>query len=250
MRSRIPFCATLSASSTSASEISSDPPSTITMESAEPLTTRSIVENSSCWKVGLRIQLFSTRPTRTAARGPFHGTTERLSAAAAAMTPRMSASFSWSAESTVTKTCTSFLNPSGNSGRIERSMRRLARISLSDGRPSRLRNPPGILPAAYVFSRYSTVRGKNGREEVLGETVTAAKTIVSPNRSVAEPAACLASRPVSIVSGRPANWVSIRCTVTTFSLCSLCGGRLFRVCKTRQGVPIGGIRTPLAAHDD
>ena len=82
------------------------------------------MENSSCWKVGLRIQLPSTRPTRTAASGPFHGTVERLSAAEAATTPRMSASFSWSAESTVTKTCTSFLNPSGKSGRIERSISR------------------------------------------------------------------------------------------------------------------------------
>ena len=88
-------------------------------------------ENSSCWKVGLRIQFPSTRPTRTAASGPFHGTVERLSAAEAATTPRMSASFSWSAESTVTKTCTSFLNPSGNSGRIERSISRAARISSS-----------------------------------------------------------------------------------------------------------------------
>ena len=40
---------------------------------------------------------------------------------------------------------------------------------------------------------------------MLGETVTAAMTIVSPNRKTAEPAACLASRPVSSRSGRPAN---------------------------------------------
>ncbi len=148
MISLIPFCATFNASTTSASEISSEPPSTIRIESAEPLTTRSSVENSSCWKVGLRIQFPSTRPTRTAASGPFHGTVERVSAAEAATTPRMSASFSWSADSTVTKTCTSFLNPSGKSGRMDRSIRRAARISSSDGRPSRLRNPPGILPAA------------------------------------------------------------------------------------------------------
>ena len=68
--SRMPFCATLSASSISASETSSEPPSTMTIESAEPLTTRSMVENSSCWKVGLRIQLPSTRPTRTAGQRP------------------------------------------------------------------------------------------------------------------------------------------------------------------------------------
>jgi hypothetical protein len=138
----------LSASSISASDTSRAPPSTITIESALPLTVTSTVENSSCWKVGLRIQLPSTRPTRTAASGPFHGTGETLSATEAATTPRTSASFSWSADSTVTKTWTSFLKPSGNSGRIERSITRLARISLSDGRPSRLRNPPGILPAA------------------------------------------------------------------------------------------------------
>ena len=73
---------------------------------------------------------------------------DTLSATEAATAPRMSASFSWSAESTVTNTCTSFLNPSGKSGRMPRSISRLARISLSEGRPSRLRNPPGILPAA------------------------------------------------------------------------------------------------------
>jgi hypothetical protein len=46
------------------------------------------------------------------------------------------------------KTWTSFWNPSGKSGRIERSMMRAERISLSLGRPSRLMKPPGILPAA------------------------------------------------------------------------------------------------------
>ena len=56
----------------------------------------------------------------------------------------MSASFSWSAERTVTKTCTSFLKPSGKSGRIERSIRRLARISLSEAGPP-LEEPAGDL---------------------------------------------------------------------------------------------------------
>ena len=40
------------------------------------------------------------------------------------------------------------LEPSGNSGRIDRSMMRAERISASCGRPSRLMKPPGILPAA------------------------------------------------------------------------------------------------------
>ncbi len=85
---------------------------------------RSSAENSSCWKVGLRIQLPSTWPTRTAAIGPFHGIGEMLSAVEAASTPSTSASFSWSAEMTVTNTWISFLNPSGKSGRIDRSMPR------------------------------------------------------------------------------------------------------------------------------
>src|SRR5690606_15672934 len=87
------------------------------------------------------------------------------------------------------------------------------RISSSDGRPSRLRKPPGILPAAYCFSRYSTVSGKNGRWVTLGETVTAACTTVSPNCTRTLPAACFARRPVSMTRGRPANCVSMRCTV-------------------------------------
>jgi len=50
-------------------------------------------------------------------------------------------------------TWTSFLKPSGNIGRMDRSMRRIVRISLVVGRPSRLKKPPGILPADSVFSR-------------------------------------------------------------------------------------------------
>ena len=49
-------------------------------------------------------------------------------------------------------TWTSLRNPFGNSGRSGRSIRRLVRTSFSVGRPSRLKKPPGILPAAKVFS--------------------------------------------------------------------------------------------------
>ncbi len=92
--SRIPLCATSSPFTISASVSSSAPPSTITIESREPDTVRSTSENSSCWKVGLRIQAPSTRPTRTAAIGPFQGTLDIWSAAEAAVTPSTSASFS------------------------------------------------------------------------------------------------------------------------------------------------------------
>ena len=49
--------------------------------------------------------------------------------------------------------CTSSWNQSGNSGRIGRSISREVSVSLVVGRPSRLRKPPGNLPAAAVRSR-------------------------------------------------------------------------------------------------
>jgi hypothetical protein len=49
---------------------------------------------------------------------------------------------------TVQMICTSLVNPLGNSGRTGRSMSRQVSVSFSVGRPSRLKNPPGILPAA------------------------------------------------------------------------------------------------------
>ena len=90
--------------------------------------------------------------TRTPATGPAHGTSEMCRAALAPV--RASTSDGWilSAESTVAITCVSQRNPSGNSGRHGRSMSRETSTSSSRGRPSRLKNPPGILPAAKVFS--------------------------------------------------------------------------------------------------
>src|SRR5437762_2965043 len=90
---------------------------------------------------------------------------------------------------------------------------RAERISESLGRPSRLMKPPGIFPAAYCRSRYSTVSGKNGSGLWFSLTVTAARTIVSPNCTRADPAACFAMPPVSITSFRPANVFSTRCFI-------------------------------------
>ena len=109
------------------------------------------------------------------------------------------------------KTWTSFLKPSGKSGRIDLSMMRALRISGSEGRPSRLMNPPGIFPAAYALSLYSTRSGKNGRGLSVSLTVTAARTIVSPNWTTADPAACFAMRPVSMTRRLPAKVLSMRC---------------------------------------
>ena len=77
---------------------------------------------------------------------------EIVSAAEAPLMARMTGSLSWSTLSTVPTTEMSCLKPSGKSGRRGRSVRRLARMALSVGRPSRRMKPPGILPAAYIFS--------------------------------------------------------------------------------------------------
>ena len=76
------------------------------------------------------------------------GTPAIVSAADAPMSAGMSPSISGLSESTVAITCTSFLNSSGNSGRTGRSMRREVSVSFSVGRPSRLKKPPGMRPAA------------------------------------------------------------------------------------------------------
>ena len=66
---------------------------------------------------------------------------------------RMSPSFCLSEASTKLWIWISSRNHSGNCGRMGRSMSRAVRISLVVGRPSRLRNPPGNLPAAATRSR-------------------------------------------------------------------------------------------------
>ena len=80
--------------------------------------------------------------------GPANGTPASDSAAEAPISEGMSASISGSSDSTIATTCTSLKKPSGNSGRIGRSMRREVSVSFSVGRPSRLKKPPGMRPAA------------------------------------------------------------------------------------------------------
>ena len=89
---------------------------------------------------------------RTPAKGPLNGMSETCRAADVPNMASTSGSFSRSAESTVAMIWVSQRRPSENSGRMERSIRRQVRISFSDGRPSRLKKPPGILPAAKVLS--------------------------------------------------------------------------------------------------
>jgi hypothetical protein len=58
-----------------------------------------------------------------------------------------SGSLSLSAESTMLTIWVSLRQASGNSGRSGRSINREVKISFSEGRPSRLKKPPGIFPA-------------------------------------------------------------------------------------------------------
>ena len=46
-------------------------------------------------------------------------------------------------------TCTSLRKPFGHSGRIGRSIIACGQVARSVARPSRLKKPPGIFPAAY-----------------------------------------------------------------------------------------------------
>src|SRR5438093_11469411 len=71
-------------------------------------------------------------------------------------------------------------------------------MAVSDGRPSRRKNPPGIFPAAYMRSSTSTVSGKKSMPSRGLELVQVARICVSPIVTTAEPAACLASLPDSI----------------------------------------------------
>ena len=157
------FCAAMSgvidswpnfkASIKSASGISSAEPSNMTMFDSLPTYTRSRSLDSICSWVGLATNPPSMRPTRTAPIGPANGRSLIISAAEAPLIDRMSESFSPSALSSRVWTCTSLKYPLGNSGRIGRSVTRQVRISFSDGRPSRLKKPPGKRPAAAAFSR-------------------------------------------------------------------------------------------------
>ena len=85
------------------------PASTIMIASRVPETTRSSSDSASWLVVGLTTNSPSMRPTRTAATGPGNGISLIVSAADAAMVPRMSGSFSWSVESTVRTNWTSSL---------------------------------------------------------------------------------------------------------------------------------------------
>ena len=195
---RISVCASSRASRIVSSGIWSPPASTIVSASLVPTTMRSSVDSSSCSSVGLRTNSSSRRPTRTAPIGPRNGSGEIISAADAPLMQRMSCGVTRSAERTVQMTCTSLRKPFGQSGRIGRSVIRAVSVARSVARPSRLKKPPGIFPAAYIFSSTSIVSGKKSASgRASGRPTAVARTMVSPERTTTAPSACLASLPVS-----------------------------------------------------
>src|SRR3954469_10006359 len=84
-------------------------------------------------------------------------------------------------------------------------------VAFSPARPSRLKNEPGILPAAYIRSSTSTVSGRKSTSRKL-PAVAVPRTTVSPARTTTEPDACLARRPVSKVISVPPTSTEILCT--------------------------------------
>ena len=106
----------------SLSSLASD--STISTASAVPATTRSSWVSTISSSVGLSTYSSLMKPTRAAPIGPLKGAPEIVSAAEAATSARMSGSFSMSCDSTVTMIWVSLRQPSTNSGRIGRSIKR------------------------------------------------------------------------------------------------------------------------------
>src|SRR5262245_7072739 len=107
---------------------------------------------------------------------------------------------------------------------------RAVRMARSVGRPSRLKKPPGIFPAAYMRSSTSTVSGKKSAPSRGSiRPIAVARTMVSPERTITAPSACLASLPVSkLISWSPTvveTRVSRSVAIAIYSSSVLLGGR-------------------------
>ena len=108
---------------------------------------------------------------------------------------------SGSTERTVATTCTSFLNPFGNNGLIGRSINLEVKIAFSEGLPSLLMKPPGILPTEYNLSSKSTLNGKKSiPSRGKAEFVAVTNTTVSPQLTKHAPFANSATFPISTLS--------------------------------------------------
>src|ERR687890_1813087 len=147
-------------------------------------------------------------------------------AALAPFIARMSYGLTWSTDIGIATICVSRRQPLGKSGRIGRSIIRAVSVPFSPARPSRLKNEPGIFPAAYMRSSTSTVSGRKSTSLRL-PMVAVLRTVVSPWRTTTAPEACLAILPVLNEISVPA--ISTE-TVVTASLL---------ICAAFPGPPVG-----------
>ena len=148
----ISSCANMIASRMVSSGTSFAPASTIMIASFVPDTTRCILLCSLCASDGLTTNCPSTMPISTDPVGPSQGISDIASATDEPIIAAISDGASLSTHITVATTCTSLKNPFGNSGLKGLSISLEFRIAFSLGLPSLFIKPPGILPAAYIFS--------------------------------------------------------------------------------------------------
>ena len=121
-------------------------------EELVPATTKSNSDLASSSKDGFKTYSLSLYPTRAAPIGPSNGAPVKQRDADAPIIAGISGSTDGSSDITLAIIWISFLNSFGKSGLIGLSINLDVKVSFSEGLPSRLKKPPGILPAAYVFS--------------------------------------------------------------------------------------------------
>ena len=144
----ISSCPFITQSSMTSSESSLASDSTIRMASVVPATIKSSAESFISETVGLMTGLLSMKPTLTPAIGPLNGISDIDKAADAAIMEITSVCTSGLRLMTVMTTCTSLRKSSLNDGLKGLSISLEISVSFSEGLPSRLKNPPGIFPAA------------------------------------------------------------------------------------------------------
>src|SRR5258705_859996 len=131
---------------------------------------------------------------------------------------------------------------------------RAVSVPFSPGRLSRLKNEPGILPAAYMRSSTSTVSGRKSTSRRPPATAVQ-RTIVSPWRTTTAPEACLPLLPVSNEISLPAISTETRVTAsllifTAFLFRPSVGGPfLFSLFPNRRSLA-ERVRQPLAQQLD
>ncbi len=159
--------------------------------------------------------------------GPSKGMPEIISAADEALIARTSCGLTWSAPTTVPTMWISLRKPSGKDGRSGRSIRRSVRMAWSELLPSRRKNDPGILPAAYVRSSMSTVRGKKSvPSRTERAAVAVASRTVSPMRPSTAPSASWASLPASKDMVRSVPLIGAETEMASDMMLLVCRGHL------------------------